>query len=131
MNTQRGISLVELVVFIVIVGIMSSGLLVVFNNVLNFSYQPGQQLRAAHLASARINAITLQRLAFGFDNIIDPCEPSPSSIDACSELSQFANSVDLSVASTVPSISPATVSAIVKIEVTGDGNATEVERFVR
>ena len=125
MKKIQGISLIELVIFILVVGVMSSGALVTFNNVLNFSAQPGKNLQASQLAHARTQAIILQRLSFGFANIADPCTSGTS--DACNDMATYASSENLSVASSIPGGQGVRV---VTVTVSGGGTSTEVVRFV-
>jgi len=127
MNKQRGLSLVELVIFIVILGVMVAGLLGVFTNVLHYSNEPGQNLKASQLALARINAITLQRISFGFNSINDPC--TAGSPAACVALDNFATSEGLSVVSSIPAAVSGVRSATITIS--GFGHAVDTVRFVQ
>lgn len=127
MKHQRGLSLIELIIFIVVVGIMATGSLLTFKNVLNHNTDPAQDFQAAQLANARMNMLVLTRLMNGMNGLTDPCA-SGSPPAACTALSTYATSANLTVAS---SLSAATDILTATITVTGDGQATNRVRFVQ
>jgi Tfp pilus assembly protein PilE len=126
MKPFKGQTLIELVIFIVVLGIVLTPLLTVFNSVLKRSNQPQYLLTAAQLADARMNMILQQRRINGFTNISDPC--STGSLNACTALKAFATNHYV-VSSSIP---PA-VNGIqtVTVTVTGTGTATNLMRFVQ
>lgn len=73
MNKASGFTLIELIVFILVIGISAVAALVAFNTVAGRSNEPGQLMAAAQLANARMNIIVQRRLVDGFANISDPC----------------------------------------------------------
>jgi type II secretory pathway pseudopilin PulG len=72
-----GISLVELIIFIVIVSVLAAGLFSVFANSLRGAPQAGQTDSAAEIAQQRMELILAQRRAVGFAAFVDPCVPGP------------------------------------------------------
>jgi len=127
MRHQRGLSLIELVIFIVVMGIMASGALIAFKNVLLSNNSPGADLQAAQLADARMNILLISRLTNGFPLVSDPCVAgSPA---ACTALASYATTTGLTVGSSIGAASGGVQT--VTITVTGNGQATNVTRFVQ
>jgi type II secretory pathway pseudopilin PulG len=131
MKQQRGISLIELVVFIVIVAIMASGALVTFKNVLNNNNSPGADFQAAQLADARMNIIIMSRLVNGFPLASDPC--APNLLAPCVALTNYGTTAGLTAASVVGVASGGLqlVTVTVTPTGTGRGRATNVVEFVQ
>lgn len=125
-HKQQGITLLELVVFIVIISVAMVGLISSFNTVLKHSTEPGQRLVASALADARMNLILLQRHVHGFNNISDPCSASPA---ACTALNSFATGAGYAVSSSITT--PVSGTAIVTVTVSGTANATNILEFVQ
>jgi type II secretory pathway pseudopilin PulG len=77
MNTitarQRGLSLVELVVFIVVVSIAAVGVMQGLSSALRGSPTPGQMTQATQLAQERMELIRATRQTQGYSGIYDPC----------------------------------------------------------
>jgi len=80
---HSGLSLIELIIFIVIVAIVTSGVLLGFNRMLTGSVTANQLNQAAYLAQQRMELILPQRYQLGFSgfnaNSFDPCTNSPTS----------------------------------------------------
>ena len=127
MRHQRGLTLIELVVFIVIVGILVSGALTGFTTILRYSNRPGYLLTATQLADARMNLILQQRRVGGFSSLSDPC--SSGSLAACTGLNTFATAGGYVVSSSISAVSGGTRTA--NVTVTGTGSAQVVARFVQ
>ncbi len=72
-----GFSLIELIVFIVILGVLAAGLVVAFGTSLTNAPVAGQLDAAAEIAQQRLELILAQRRAAGFAAFADPC-PGPS-----------------------------------------------------
>lgn len=72
-----GFSLIEAIVFIVVLGVLVAGLLVAFATPMQNSPQAGRLDLAAELAQARMELILAQRRAVGFAGFADPC-PGPA-----------------------------------------------------
>ncbi len=72
-----GFSLIELIVFIVVLAILLAGLLVAFGSPLSKSPEAGQLDMAAELAQQRMELILAQRRSTSFAAIADPC-PGPA-----------------------------------------------------
>jgi len=77
---SRGVTLVELVVFIVIVGIAAFALLQSFGSLLPRSPTGAQLTQASQLAQERMELILGQRNVLGYTNAInlDPCIVGPA-----------------------------------------------------
>jgi len=80
---QSGLSLVELIIFIVIVSIVTTGVLLGLNRILTGSATINQLTQAAYLAQQRMELILPQREVLGFSGFIsttfDPCTSTPAS----------------------------------------------------
>lgn len=72
-----GFSLIEAIVFIVVLGVLLAGLVVAFASPLLRSPVAGRLDLAAELAQQRMELILAQRRATGFAGFADPC-PGPS-----------------------------------------------------
>lgn len=70
---QAGVTLIELVVFIVVIAITAAALLGAFRIVLPRTITAGQITQGTHLAQERMELILGQRVAQGFTNMTDPC----------------------------------------------------------
>jgi type II secretory pathway pseudopilin PulG len=70
---QMGVSLVELIMFIVIVAVLAVGLFSVLANSLRGVPQAGQTDWTAEIAQQRMELILAQRRAVGFATFADPC----------------------------------------------------------
>lgn len=127
MKKQRGLTLIELVAFIVVTSIIVVGVLTAFKTVLLYSNTPGRAVTASLLADARMNLIMQQRLLNGFSSLTDPC--ASGSLAACTGLNSFATSNGYSVSSTISAASGGVRTATVTV--TGKGNATVIARFVQ
>jgi len=82
-HTQRGLSLIELLIFMVICGILAAGILRAFDSVLVGRAEPDRLSRAVQLAEERLELILGQRHVQGFAAFsaatFDPCTSSPPS----------------------------------------------------
>lgn len=72
-----GFSLVEAIVFIVVLGVLLASLVVTFGSSLRLSPQAGQIDVAAELAQQRMELILAQHRAAGYAAMADPC-PGPA-----------------------------------------------------
>ena len=70
---QRGVTLVELIAFIVIMGISVMALLAMYRAVLPHGATPAQITLATQLAQERMELILGQRAASGYSPVVDPC----------------------------------------------------------
>lgn len=77
MKQQHGFSLIELIIFIVVVSILVAGILIGFNQVLSGSTAPEENSIAFQLAKQRMELILGQRDTLGFTPFVDPCVASP------------------------------------------------------
>ena len=71
--SMRGFSLIELVIFIVLVSIMGVALLASFSVTTRSTPDAGQVTQATQLAQERIELILAQRRTAGFAAFVDPC----------------------------------------------------------
>ncbi len=74
---SRGFSLIEAIVFIVVLGVLLAALVVALGSSLRNSPQAGQLDLAAEIAQQRMELILAQRRAAGFAAFTDPCVPGP------------------------------------------------------
>ena len=74
---QLGVSLVEVIIFTVIVAVLAAGLFGAFANSMRGAPQAGQTDTAAEIAQLRMELILAQRRAVGFAAFADPC-PGPT-----------------------------------------------------
>ena len=74
---RNGFSLIEVIVFIVVLGVLAAGLVVAFSSPLRNSPEAGRLDLAAELAQQRMELILAQRRATGFAGFTDPC-PGPA-----------------------------------------------------
>lgn len=127
MKRQLGFTLIEVIIFIIVLSIVATGLFVSFNTVLALSANPGKNLAASQLAKARMSIILQNRLVNGFSSITDPCS-SGSPPAPCSILATFATNNNLFVSSSIGAVSGGIQT--VQVSVTGSGTATLTMRFV-
>lgn len=77
LRRSRGFSLIEAIVFIIVVGMMAAALAVSFAAPLRSSPRAGELDAMAELAQQRMELILAQRRAAGFAAFADPCVPGP------------------------------------------------------
>ncbi|QMT61230.1 prepilin-type N-terminal cleavage/methylation domain-containing protein [Legionella sp. PC997] len=117
---QDGFSIIELIVFIVTIGIIVSGLLMGINQAQRYSGIPRATPQASFLANARMQIILMNRDINGYTALDDPCTSTPG-LDICMALSNYALENNFVVSS--PTISGSNPK-IITLDVTGTGNAT-------
>ncbi len=125
MKKHQGQTLIELAIFIVIIGIVLAAAVSIFQTVLKYSNHPGSILTASQLADARMNLIIQQRRVNGFSLISDPC--SSGSLNACAGLNAFASANGYTVSSLLSSV----VNGVQTVTVSGKGSAKTMVRFVQ
>jgi type II secretory pathway pseudopilin PulG len=78
-RTTSGFSLIEVVVFIVVIGVLAAGVVVTMGSSLRGSSQAAQTDTAAEIAQLRMELILAQRrvASVGFAGLADPCVPGP------------------------------------------------------
>lgn len=77
---SAGFSLIELVVFIVVIGLAVGGVFLAFSTALQKNPLINPQTTANELASARMDIIIGQRRINGFSTLSDPCVSSPPAV---------------------------------------------------
>lgn len=77
MFSYRGFTLIELIIFIAVLGIIGTGLILAFNVAVEHSPDIRFTLRATELAKQRMDIIIGQKHLFGFAATNDPCATSP------------------------------------------------------
>ncbi|WP_454782895.1 type IV pilus modification PilV family protein [Legionella sp. WA2022007384] len=117
---QSGFSIIELIVFIVTIGIIVSGLLIGINQAQRYSGIPRGTPQASFLANARMQIILMNRDINGYTGLDDPCTSTPS-LDICMALSNYALENDFVVSDpTILGSNP----KVITLNVTGSGSAT-------
>lgn len=122
MHSQKhtGFTLIELVAFIVVIGIIATALLSGMNQALLYSHEPDDLTAASFLANARMQVILMNRAINGYSTLTDPCTITPS-LAICTPLSSYATANGFTVSTPVISGSnPKTIT----LSVSGAGNAT-------
>lgn len=76
-RSSAGFTLIEAIVFIVVAGVLTAGLVVALVAPLRGTAEVGSLDRAAELAQSRMELILGQRRAAGFAAFADPCVPGP------------------------------------------------------
>lgn len=71
---QRGLTLVEMVAFLIVVGVGAAAMMPMIRNVLPRAADPSEVTRAIHLAQSRMELIAGQRALAGFSGLNDPCQ---------------------------------------------------------
>jgi Tfp pilus assembly protein PilE len=74
---QKGVSLIELIIFIIVLGMLSSGILMAFAVVLEKIPAVKKTTLATTIAQRKMERILGQKYSQGFDNVSDPCETQP------------------------------------------------------
>lgn len=123
MKNSRGMTLIEVIIFIIVIGIVSAGALTVFTTVLMNSNRPSYLIKANLLASARMNLIIQRRIVEGFASISDPC--SSGSLPVCTSLNTTGYTVNSSF---TPDADGGTTARVI---VSGIGDSTLTMRFVQ
>ena len=72
-----GFTLIEVVIFIVVSGVLAAGLIVAMTSSVRGTSQAGQTDMAAEIAQTRMELILAQRRSAGFSAFADPC-PGPA-----------------------------------------------------
>jgi len=116
-----GFTIIELVIFIVVIGILASALLLGVHQVLISSTEPEKNIQAIQLAEQRMELILGQRKILGYANFSDPCASGPGpaicTLPPGYSISQPTVSLD-----TDPNFS------IITVQVTGASHATLTSR---
>lgn len=116
---EGGFSLIEAIVFIVVLGVMLAALVTTLGSNLRLTPPAGQIDMAAELAQQRMELIVGQRRAAGFAAFTDPCIPGPGPA-ACTPPAGYA--VTSSIASGYGG-DPVN-HKVVTVSVSGTGSAT-------
>lgn len=77
---QKGFTFVEMLIFIVIVGLVVAAALIPLQTILENSPNPNYQTIATALAQERMEIILAQRYINGFSSLTDPCVTSPPAV---------------------------------------------------
>ena len=118
-DKQRGFSLIEMVIFIVVIGILMSGMLVAVNRSLSLAVLPNRAAQATFLANAYMEIILLDRAVKGWSAFDNPC-PSAA---ICTPLVTFASTYGFTV---TPSITPSGTNKTIDVSVSGAAAAKAV-----
>ena len=115
---QQGFSLIEMVIFITVIGILISGMLVGVNRSLSLAVLPNQAAQATFLANARMEIILLNRAVNGWA-AGDPCPAAA----ICTPLTTFATTYGFTV---TPSFATAGVNTTIDVSVSGTAAARAI-----
>jgi type II secretory pathway pseudopilin PulG len=118
-RVEKGMALIELILFIVIIGIVSTGLMAGLFQTLLRSDDPNKIVKAAYLANARMQVILLQRAVNGVSGLSDPCVTD--TLAACAFINSYATSNSLTFNATTFTV--VGNSTTIKVVVTGSGLA--------
>jgi type II secretory pathway pseudopilin PulG len=121
----QGFSLIEIILFIIVLGIIGSSLLVGLNQSIHNSDVPRSMPQSSYLANARLQIIMMNRTISGYTTLADPCTTTPS-LAICTPLVTYATAQGLTVAT--PTISGANPKTIT-VNVTGDVNVTATQQI--
>lgn len=113
-----GFTFIEVIAFVLVIGIIAAGLLNGLNQSLRYTNQPDQILASQYLANARMQIILMNRAINGYTTLSDPCTTTPA-LAICTPLATFASNNSLSVGT--PTISGANPK-LVSIAVSGIRN---------
>jgi len=70
---QTGVTLVELIAFIVVVALLSTGLIATFTSAMRSTPESGEITHALQIAQERMELILAYKKSKGFTALIDPC----------------------------------------------------------
>jgi len=115
-SASRGFTLIELIIFIVIVSIMGVALMSAFSITTRGTPEAGQLTQATQLAQERMELVMAQRRIAGFAAFADPC-PGPAA--ACTPPAGY--NVTTTIA---PNWSGDANYKQITVNVTGTGSAT-------
>ncbi|OGT96774.1 MAG: hypothetical protein A2298_04505 [Gammaproteobacteria bacterium RIFOXYB2_FULL_38_6] len=82
MKANSGFTLIEVIIFVVVLGVVATGLLMSFGASLEASPEIQKNSIAVELAEQRMDLILGQRHGYGFASTADPCTAAPS-LPAC------------------------------------------------
>lgn len=125
MIKQRGFTLIELVIFMVIVTILGTTVFLGFDMALGQESMVANNVKAMFMAEQRMDLIFGQRIKSGFSSFVDPCVSlfaSPATDNICSK-NAFAFGYTVSSTVTPSWSGNANLTSIV-VDVTGPGSAT-------
>lgn len=81
---QCGVTLIELIAFIVIAGLLSTGLIAAFTSAMKSTPESGEITHALQLAQERMELVLAYKKSKGFTALIDPCTlaspPAPCTV---------------------------------------------------
>jgi Tfp pilus assembly protein PilV len=123
---QIGLTLVEVVAFLVVMGVGAAALLPMIKNVLPRSASASQITRATQMAQARMELIMGQRSSSGFSGLNDPCQAAAP--PACTVDSGYSLTViGVPTVASWPTITDTSRFRLVTVRVSGpDGNLLSI-----
>lgn len=121
----RGLSLIEVVAFLVVVGAGAALLLPMLRNVMPRSPDATDIIQATHLAQARMELILGQRAVGGYSAMSDPCIPAAGAPAICTAPAGFNFAVSgVSPVVPWPANTDTTLFKQITVQVTGPSGAT-------
>lgn len=116
-----GFTLIEIIIFIVVAGVLAVGLAAVFSTAMRGAAEPGQLTQATQVAQERMELILAQKRRLGFAAFVapafDPCNVTPG--PACTPPAGYAVASSL-----VASWGGDTNYKVVTVTVTGPSSTT-------
>jgi prepilin-type N-terminal cleavage/methylation domain-containing protein len=125
MINQRGFTLIELVIFMVIVTILGTTVFLGFDMALSQESMVSSNVNAMFMAQQRMDLIYGQRIKNGFSGFVDPCVSlfaSPATDNICSK-NAFAFGYTVTSSISTSYSGNANLTSIV-VNVTGPGSAS-------
>lgn len=75
---QSGLSLIELILFIVIIGLLSTVLFSLFGTIVKYNQTPTKTIQARLEAASRLELLLAAKREKGFAGFTDPCTGAPT-----------------------------------------------------
>ncbi len=125
-NQNSGFTLIELIIFISVLGFISSSAFITFDNILRLNGSPNRTLQAASLARSRMEIILFSRQN-NYASFNDPCNLSTSGI--CAALNTYATSHSLTVAETTITENSPNKTIVVSVS-SAEGNSYPLQARV-
>ncbi|GKV54432.1 hypothetical protein NCCP2222_03790 [Sporosarcina sp. NCCP-2222] len=94
-NNERGVTLVELLASLVILGIVFVGFMTVFPQMTNFNEKTGSKLETMNLARSKLEEIKDMGIPAECKGIIDRCEISDDNVEGYKVTIQYKMTPDL------------------------------------
>lgn len=124
LKRARGFTLIELIIYLVIVGFLAVAILTGMSTALQQSPQITQITQAAFLAQQRMEVIAGYKMANGFSSFVDPCDAPATFPDQLCSAGAFAQGFSVSSTITPSWESDANLTLVAVTVSGGDGAST-------